>query len=642
MLEPGAILQDRYKIVAPIGKGGMGSVYRARDLRLRTEVALKETLFNDEAYRRAFEQEAQILARLRHQALPRVIDHFVERNGQFLVMEFIHGEDLGNQLLRLGPRFATPSALTLILRWADQLLDALHYLHSRPIPVFHRDIKPKNLKLTPTYEIILLDFGLARGGMTVTFAPAPTPGQERKIYGFTPPYAPIEQMRDGEPDARSDIYSLAATIYHLLTATLPADAMVRMAKLINGQPDPLRPIRELAPHVPAPVAELFERALAVTMDGRPRSAREMRDELTRLRGMAPVPPGQAPQAAPVAPTPEPMPTPSVIAPMAAAPPPDSEPLSTPVPGAVTPHVARPIDAAAATPSGTLLRMLTTGSPIRSLAFSTTGGLLAAGYDDHTVGLWRMRDDEHLHTLKGHTSSVRSVRFAPVGGLLATASDDESVRLWQLSDGAFKRMLRLPGCSVESIAFSPDGSLLAAGGWGGSITLADVRDERLQVVDSLPAPFVHSLAFSPAGDLLAAGGYDGAVYLWQVANHQPLAPLGGFSSFVYCVAFSPDGRWLAASSGSSVRIWRMSDQRPIELLQGHNGPVHGLAFSPSSRLLATAGEDRCVRLWRSSDWTEAAQPLDHRAGVASLAFSPDGATLATGCHDGRICLWTVQG
>ena len=640
MLEPGAILQDRYKIVAPIGKGGMGSVYRARDLRLRTEVALKETLFSDDAYRRAFEHEAQILARLRHQALPRVIDHFMEGHGQFLVMEFIHGEDLGNQLVRLGQRFATPPALPMILRWADQLLDALQYLHSRPLPVYHRDIKPKNLKLTPSYEIILLDFGLARGGMTVSIDPSAgtlAPAQEKKIYGFTPPYAPIEQMRDGEPDARSDLYSLAATIYHLLTASLPSDAMVRMAKLINGQPDPLRPIRDTAPHVPAPIAELFQRALAVTIDDRPRSAREMREELARLRVLAPaVELLQHPAAAP---QPESQPAPANDTPHAVAVP---HAGAASFPGAITPSITEPLAGPSATPTGTLLRMLTTGSPIRSLAFSPTGGLLAAGYDDHTVGLWRLSDYAHLATLKGHTSSVRGVRFAPVGGLLATASDDETVRLWRVSDGAFQRMLRVPACSIECIAFSPDGSLLAVGGWGGAITLVDVREERLNVVDNLPAPFIHSVAFSPDGDLLAAGGYDGAVYLWQVTDHQPAAPLGGFTTFIHSVAFSPDGLWLAASSGGSVRVWRIHDRRPIDLLQGHTGPVHGIAFSPDSRTLATASEDKSVRLWRTSDWTLIPIPLDHRSGVASLAYSPDGATLATGSHDGRICLWNMGG
>lgn len=647
MLEPGTLLQNRYKVIEAIGKGGMGSVYRARDLRLRTDVALKETLFTDPAYRRAFQQEAQILARLRHQALPRVLDHFSEGQGQFLVMEYIPGEDLGNQLSRLGPRFATPRAMPTILRWADQLLDVLHYLHSRPIPVYHRDIKPKNLKLTPTYEIILLDFGLARGGVTVSFdlsettAPA---GEARKIYGFTPPYAPIEQMRDGEPDARSDLYALAATIYHFLTATMPVDAMSRMAKLINGQPDPLRPIRELAPHVPEGIADLFHRALSITVDGRPSSAKEMREELQRLRaalitsrvtfsGATPSKPSSQPHAGNASDqTPPSEPRPPV------------EGLSTTsvsYPGELTPNVARTPSEIQATPVGTLLRMLTTGSPIRSLDFSPSGALLAAGYDDHTAGLWRLRDFTHLATLKSHTSGIRCLRFAPCGGTLATASDDETVRFWRVSDGAFLRLLRVPGCPIESIAYSPDGRHLAIGGWGSAITICRLEDDQIDVVSSLSAPFVHGLAFSPDGALLAAGAYDGSIYLWRVASWQMVGTLTGASTFINSVAFSPDGAWLVASSSSHVHVWRLSDRKRIETLAGHSGPVHALAFSPDGQLLATASEDRTARLWRTSDWTLLPTTLEHRAGVASLGYSPQGSLIATGARDGRIYLWQIK-
>lgn len=623
MLAPGTLLQERYRIVAQIGKGGMGAVYQARDLRLATDVALKETLFSDEAYRRAFEQEARLLARLRHQALPRVIDHFVEGNGQFLVMEFIHGEDLGNQLARLGKRFASPQALGIVLKWADQLLDVLHYLHTRNSPIIHRDVKPKNLKLTTTFDIILLDFGLARGGFTVAvddMASTTPESSNRKIYGFTPPYAPLEQMRDGEPDARSDLYSLAATLYHMLTGTLPVDAMSRMARLINGQPDSLKPVRELAPHVPEPVADLIQRAMAVTVDGRPRSAREMREELARARGLAA-------QAVNVPPPPVADPTPSE--------PPRGNLV---VPGAITPTMIH--TQSEPMPAGTLLRMLTTGSPIRSVSFAPGGSLLAAGYDDHTVGLWRVNDYSHVATLKGHSSGVRSVCFAPDSGLLATASDDETVRLWQASDGEPRRMLRLPACPVESIAFSPDGRLLAVGGWGSAIILCSVDGDKVSVLNSLPCPFVHSLSFSADGKLLAAGCYDGAVYLWHTDDHQPAGQIGGFSTFIYSVAFSPDGRYLAGSSHTSIRVWRLSDRKPIELLQGHTGPVRAIAFSPNSQILASASEDKTVRLWRLSDGTQIIPTLDHRAGVAGLAYSPDGRLLATGTHDGRICLWTV--
>ena len=158
MVEPGIVLQNRYLVQKQIGAGGMGTVYLATDQRLNGAVALKETLFTDPNLLRAFEREAQLLSSLRHPVLPRVMDYFTENEGQFLVMEYFDGEDLSEILKREGA-----FAVSDVLRWADDLLDALDYLHNQKFPVIHRDIKPQNLKLTPRGEIILLDFGLAKG-----------------------------------------------------------------------------------------------------------------------------------------------------------------------------------------------------------------------------------------------------------------------------------------------------------------------------------------------------------------------------------------------------------------------------------------------------------------------------------------------
>ena len=137
----------------------MGAVYEAVDQRLDTTVALKETLFADERLRKQFEREARLLARLHHPALPRVSDHFSEDDGQFLVMQFIPGDDLSEMMTRKRSPFPANQVLT----WADQLLDALDYLHTQDPQIVHRDIKPQNLKLTSRGQIILLDFGLAKG-----------------------------------------------------------------------------------------------------------------------------------------------------------------------------------------------------------------------------------------------------------------------------------------------------------------------------------------------------------------------------------------------------------------------------------------------------------------------------------------------
>ncbi|MFL6336190.1 MAG: protein kinase domain-containing protein [Pyrinomonadaceae bacterium] len=271
MIAPGTVLQNRYAVERQIGAGGMGAVYVATDRRFGSTVALKETFFDDPALRKAFEREARLLNRLRHPALPRVSDHFEESEGQFLVMEYIAGEDL-SQMLKARNGLGFPARQ--VLAWADQLLDALDYLHTQEPSVVHRDIKPQNLKLTSRDQVVLLDFGLAKG----------TPLQTRvtqtgSLFGYSFNYAPIEQMQGTGTDPRSDLYSLGATLYHLLTGMTPPDALTRATAVLNGDPDPLRPAGETAAHVPAEVSEVLARAMALSAARRYASAEEMRAAL---------------------------------------------------------------------------------------------------------------------------------------------------------------------------------------------------------------------------------------------------------------------------------------------------------------------------------------------------------------------------
>ena len=177
ILKPETVVQGRYQVVGPIGRGGMGTVYEAIDLRLKRRVALKQMAGTGDSVSRAFEREAQLLASLDHRMLPDVSDYFVDPAGQFLVMEFIPGPDLATLL---GQREA-PFPVEQVLRWGDQLLDVLHYLHTRVPPVIHRDIKPQNLKLKSGDEIMLLDFGLAKG-----YTSGETLAGTRSLMGHTP------------------------------------------------------------------------------------------------------------------------------------------------------------------------------------------------------------------------------------------------------------------------------------------------------------------------------------------------------------------------------------------------------------------------------------------------------------------------
>src|SRR5262245_11811311 len=259
MLAPGTTLCNRYHVERCIGQGGMGAVYQALDHESGALVAIKQ-VYGDKRLNSLLDHEARILDRLRHPALPRVLAYFADTSGWCLVMEFIPGDDLATLLQRSN----APMVLADVLTWADQLLDALDYLHTRRPPLIHRDIKPRNLKLRPDGTVTLLDFGLAKGTT------------DTSLLGYTLAYAPLEQIRGKRTAPYSDLYALAATLYDLLTAAPPPNAVQRAATLLEGRPDPLRPAHELNPLVPPVVSALLHSALALEPAQRPANAAAMR------------------------------------------------------------------------------------------------------------------------------------------------------------------------------------------------------------------------------------------------------------------------------------------------------------------------------------------------------------------------------
>jgi eukaryotic-like serine/threonine-protein kinase len=269
-LPAGTLLHSRYRIVSILGQGGMGAVYRANDEHLNIPVAVKENLFLTDEYTRQFQREARILASMRHPGLPHVQDYFViEGQGQYLVMDYIEGEDLRQRMERTGPLPERDAILIGI-----SVLDALYHLHNRTPPVIHRDIKPGNIKVTPQGSAVLVDFGLAKflqpGQATQTGARAMTPG-----------YSPPEQYGTSRTDARSDIYSLGATLYAAITGTIPEDGLNRMA----GKAE-LTSIHKLRPKVNRRLVEIIEEAMEIEPDDRYQSAEDFRKALIECGEMA--------------------------------------------------------------------------------------------------------------------------------------------------------------------------------------------------------------------------------------------------------------------------------------------------------------------------------------------------------------------
>ena len=269
-LPSGQLINNRYRILRLLGQGGMGAVYLAEDGNLPgKQVAIKENLDLSQAAQDQFKREAMILARLKHPNLPQVTDHFVLPTGaQYLVMEYVDGEDLDQALARRGP---LPEAE--VLGWMGQVLDALEYMHTwvdpatgQVTPVVHRDIKPGNIKRTPQGRIMLVDFGIAKyqqAGGTLTGARAASPG-----------FSPLEQYTGGT-DVRSDVYSLGATLYCLLTGQIPPEAPDLAAGRVS-----LPPPRAVAPAVSANTETVILRAMQLLVTGRYQSVADLRLALT--------------------------------------------------------------------------------------------------------------------------------------------------------------------------------------------------------------------------------------------------------------------------------------------------------------------------------------------------------------------------
>ena len=275
------VLHNRYHVLRPVGRGGMGAVYEAIDLRLQNTVAVKEMTATGAEADEAFRREARLLAGLRHFALPVVIDYFVQDAARFLVMQYIDGEDLGALFRRRGPFDERE-----VQAWAASILQALVFLHSHRPPIVHRDIKPSNIKLTPRGEVVLLDFGLAKGRIAGETRLA---GDDVSIFGFTPNYAPLEQLEGRGTDPRSDLFALGATLFHLVTGGAPPDASTRAAALGAGQPDPVTSTFTSGRLSPA-FGALLARAMQLQADQRFESAQAMLDALSaepdRLRASA--------------------------------------------------------------------------------------------------------------------------------------------------------------------------------------------------------------------------------------------------------------------------------------------------------------------------------------------------------------------
>lgn len=481
LLGKGIVLANRYRIEKLLGCGGFGAVYLASDLHLpQRKVAVKEN--HDPTVLKAFLKEAEILANLHHPNLPRVSDFFQEKpptiplSRPYMVMDYIEGEELWERIQKQG-KLSEKELLDLL----KGVFDALEYLHSRQPPIFHRDIKPQNIRITPDGRAFLVDFGIAKigGGATTTGSRA-----------ATPPFAPPEQYRmAGETDERSDQYALAMTIYCTLTGQVPAhaEAPAREQAVSTGAPDPLEPIEKFAPDVSVRVRRAVMKALSVDKDKRFANIREFRQAL--------------------------------------------------YPPMVMGLTRRQLIAAVSGTTATIFLTLFIGyqvwkwrqplwlvaelkghkASVTWVAFTPDGKNLLSASHDRTVRVWDWRKGKNERVLRGHRDSVRCLALLS-GNHVASASWDQTVRIWDWQTGKQISLLQCGLGRIHALAVSRNNRWLAAGGERGIIVWS--------LDKSTPSPSVHygligirSLAFHPNNKVLAAGDEKGKFGCWMLWESQ---------------------------------------------------------------------------------------------------------------------------
>lgn len=600
-LAPGYLLKRRYRIVARLGNGGFGAVYKAEDgLAGDRLVAVKEmnrgglSPLEIAGAAEAFKREALLLAKLQHPCLPGIHDHFTEEGRWYLVMDYIEGETLEARFDRVG-RLRVED----VLRVGLQLCEVLNYLHSCQPPVIFRDLKPANIIVSPQGRIYLIDFGLAR-----LFDPA----QSKNSSPFgSPGYAAPEQYDSPQTTARADIYSLGATLHQLLTGAYP----------------PLRPF-EFAPIRFPPMSplaglgDLIMRMLEMNPQRRPENMQVVARELQRVA--------------------ERMKEASMIAARQA----NRQPSVPLTPGSS--FIPRSISRGLSMPpvsgmSGALPRLPAPQTP-RRVPSSSSGKLTGppAG--------------SALCVFEGHMGAIDDLCWSPDGALVASISEDKTTHVWDVKTGAIVQTYRDARRHAMALAWSPDGALLAFGYAG------DKRNaETLQVIQALAGKQVFAyvsnagfwntqadktifaVAWSPDGTRLACGGGEYKIDIFNTRLWKQQITYKGHHSAVYAIAWSPDGRQIISTGADdAMHIWDAMNGRHVATYFKHTGIISGVAWSLNGQRIVSASYDKTALVWNAVTGTVLTTYHDHTDRIQSVAWAPDGTRIATGACNGAVHLW----
>ncbi|MBP5974962.1 protein kinase [Brasilonema sp. CT11] len=623
------LLRGHYRITQVLSdEGGFGRTYLAKDVdKLNERCVVKQLAPKVQgtwALKKAiesFQQEAQRLQELgKNSQIPTLLAYFEEDNYLYLVQEFIDGQTLLKDLRQQGIYHEAKIRQGLL-----DLLPVLKFIHQRG--VIHRDIKPQNImRRQSDGKLVLIDFGASKQlSATVRTKPGTTIG--------TRGYSPLEQLQDGEAHPASDLFSLGATCFHLMSGVSPGALWAE-----NGYSWVTSWQQYLKCSISADLAKVVDKLLKKDIHERYQSADEV------LKDLEPQPPSpQAPRL-------------------------KNRLLAgagivllgfggfcyinnfqIPNLRAQNNFLMKTLNGHSNLVSSVAVSSIPPDSPLYK---GGLGGIVASGSFDTTVKLWNLSTRKEIFTLEGNAGSVYSVATSPDGRTVASGNGDKTIKLWNLFTGQQIYTLYGHSSSVESVAISPDSKMLASGSFDGSIKLWDLPSGREIATLKEHSGAVKSVAFSPDGQILASGSEDNTIKLWNLKNKQLIRTLKGHSQPIRSVAISPirsdfrslggrlGGILASSSADDTIKLWDLATGQEIYTFKGHSFSVNSVAFTSDGKTLASGSSDHTIKLWDVATKREILTLRGDSKEVTSVAFSPDDNTLVSGCTDGTINLWRV--
>jgi WD40 repeat protein/serine/threonine protein kinase len=657
-----------YELLDEIARGGMGVVYKARQVSLNRVVAVKMILggqLASSAEVKRFRTEAEAAGSLDHPNIVAIYEVGEHEGHQYFSMQLIEGESLsarlspGSAFQPPGSKLPAPYSLLEAASLLAKVARAVHYAHQRGI--LHRDLKPANILLDQKGEPHVTDFGLAKrvdSGMELTVSGA--------VMG-TPHYMAPEQAA-GESKrltTAADVYSLGAILYQLLTGRPPFEGETPVAVMrLAMDTEPVPPSRINA-KTDRDLETICLKCLEKDPTRRYGSAEALADELDRWQRHEPI------QARPVTSTERMMKwvrRKPVVAAMSGA---VAVSLVLGVAGVVWQWQRAEAEKLTAQAAQKEALRSKEGEKKEKIAaqrhlYAANMNLAEQAWEQNKVGrlrqfleetqespnrgfewyYWQRLTHLDMKTFRGHSSQITYMAFSPDSQRIVTGWLLDRARVWDMVTG--RELLTLNDSGINSVAFSPDGQRIVTGSYAGAVKVWDAASGRELLTlkghssgtNSMAfSPAINSVAFSPDGQRIVTGSYDYTAKVWEVASGKELLTFKGHKKLIRSVAFSPDGqRIITGSEDQTAKVWELVAGRELLTLKGHQDRVLSVAFSPDSQHIATGSSDGTAKVWDAASGKELLTLKGHSAYVLAVAFSRDGQRIVTGSEDETAKVW----